>query len=249
MHNELASLRPAMSGGYRGGALLLWFVLLAMLAAGCVNAISSDEELLDEFAAFKARGGQCLPGNEAGETVPGILAEATDYQWRLYAALSLAVVTSAGSVRYQQLLDDVELRELARLSVAQLRDLDVKNLPGGAARLAFWLNAYNALTMVAAADGVADDADFRVDQNNFAFFDQEVHIVAGEALSLNQIENVILRGDRFHPSFLELPPERQEQLLEHHAAVWERGPVDPRFHFVLNCASSSCPPLRSAPLR
>lgn len=222
---------------------------VALLAAGCVNGISADEALLDEFAAFKARGGQCLDETAGASAVPGALADATRYGWHLFTALSLEVVTADGRVRYEHLLGDVELRELARLSVVQLRELDVKKLAGGPARLAFWINAYNSLTLVAAAEAFAADPAFRVDQNNFAFFDQEVHAVGGEVLSLNQIENVILRGDRFHPAFLELSEERQQQLLERHADIWGNGSIDPRFHFVLNCASSSCPPLRNSALR
>lgn len=234
----------------RGLLLLLLVVLALPLVAGCGYVVSGDEDMIDEFAHFKARGGQCLPGSggedEGGE---GPLVGATTYRWLVYRGLLGEVVTPAGFVRYGRLNDDGELRDASRVTVRQVRDVDATQLEGSLEKLAFWVNAYNALTLDAAARAVAEDGAFRVDANNFAFFDQEVHVVGGEVLSLNQIENGIIRGDEYHPSVYGLGDEKKQLIAALHHDLWGGAAPDPRFHFVLNCASRSCPALLVEPLR
>lgn len=84
-----------------------------------------------------------------------------------------------------------------------------------AERGAFWTNAYNATVLdeVVAAGLHLKPGSKVLDVTGF--FDGRVHVVAGESLTLNQLE------------------ERLRAL-------------DPRVHFVVNCASVDCPPLRKA---
>ena len=79
-------------------------------------------------------------------------------------------------------------------------------------RLAFWINSYNAYTL----DSVLDHVYGRLKGVREApgFFDRERHAVAGEQLTLDQIEE--------------------------HARSFR----DPRVHFALVCASTSCPKLQ-----
>lgn len=230
-----------------------WSVVVVTLGLsatlGCGYVVSGDEDMIDEFAHFKARGGQCLPGNGGGGDDEGPLEGATTYRWLVYRGLLGEVVTADGFVRYGLLNDDAELREAARATVRQARDVDATRLSGSLEKLAFWVNAYNAITLDAAARAVAEDPAFRVDANNFAFFDQEVHVVGGDVLSLNQIENGVIRGDAFHPSMLGLNDEKTQRIAALHEDLWGGGTPDPRFHFVINCASRSCPGLLTEPLR
>ncbi len=224
-------------------------VALTTCLAGCVYVVSGDEEMIDEFAQFKARGGECLPRQSGdGADGEGPLSEADRYRWLLYRGLLGEVVAPSGFVRYGELNDDAELLEAARLTVRQIADIDATRLGSGADKLAFWVNAYNALTLDAAARALAEDPAFRVDANNFAFFDQEVHVVGGHVLSLNHIENGVIRGDEFHPSVLGLDDDDKALLLSLHDDLWAGAAPDPRFHFVINCASRSCPSLLGAPL-
>ncbi|MBW2705913.1 MAG: DUF547 domain-containing protein [Deltaproteobacteria bacterium] len=86
-------------------------------------------------------------------------------------------------------------------------------------QLAFWINAYNAVTI----DKVIKWKPKKSVRETFVpgvwsgtkFFTSREHTVAGEQLSQDDIENEFLR----------------KQLKE------------PRIHFVIICASSSCPPL------
>ncbi len=85
------------------------------------------------------------------------------------------------------------------------------------ARLAYWINLYNALTVDLVlgkypVDSIKDLGGFFGSP-----WKKDLVVVGGEKLTLNKIENDIIR-----PEFGE-----------------------PRIHFALNCAAVSCPPLRA----
>lgn len=89
-------------------------------------------------------------------------------------------------------------------------------------QFAYWVNAYNALTvhLVLQHYPVASIRDIDISPGVFADgpWGKKVFRVAGEALSLNDIEHRILRP------------------------IWR----DPRVHYAVNCASLGCPNLRPA---
>lgn len=93
-----------------------------------------------------------------------------------------------------------------------LRNVDAAKLPSDAARLAFWINAYNAFTLNDVLEYVDGKTDSVKKVNGF--FDKNKHPIAGESLTLDEIER---RG---------------------------RNLRDPRIHFAVNCASASCPKLQ-----
>jgi len=83
---------------------------------------------------------------------------------------------------------------------------------------AFWINAYNLLTIQGVLDRLRKDPEWKGVLGlwtRFRFFMLDKHLVAGKQYTLSHIENKILRG--------------QFQ--------------DPRLHFAINCASASCPVL------
>ena len=87
-------------------------------------------------------------------------------------------------------------------------------------QMAFWINAYNALTVEVVLDAypVASIRDIDISPGLLASgpWDAEVITVEGEALTLNEIEHRILRP------------------------IWN----DPRLHYAVNCASIGCPNLQ-----
>lgn len=86
---------------------------------------------------------------------------------------------------------------------------------------AFWINAYNAITIYAVLKHIPDNSLLRrvfSVQMVRGFFDKIEYSVAGESLTLNDIENIKLRA----------------------------GFNDPRIHFVIVCASGSCPKLQNS---
>ena len=118
-------------------------------------------------------------------------------------------VNAAGWVDYAGLRQE---RRTLESYLDSLGDIDPAKLPSDTARLAFWINAYNAFTLndvLESVDGKTDSVK-KVD----GFFDRTKHPVAGESLTLDDIEK---RGREMH---------------------------DPRIHFAVNCASASCPKLQ-----
>lgn len=109
--------------------------------------------------------------------------------------------------------------------LAQLDATDPAGLPTEAARLALWINAYNAYTLQLVADAypVASIRDVSGSSRLLGWllkrtpWDIRFARVGGVEYTLNEIEHEVLRK-RFH---------------------------EPRLHFAIVCAAVSCPPLRS----
>ena len=82
-------------------------------------------------------------------------------------------------------------------------------------RLAYWINAYNAFVLRGVLDAgpIASVGD--VEGGLDGFFRQQRFLAGGDSLSLDDIENRIIR-----PTFR-----------------------DPRIHFAVNCGATSCPAL------
>lgn len=124
--------------------------------------------------------------------------------------------------------DEHALR-LARLSPEDLR----RGLADDRARIAFWLDVYNAVVVRA---GPIDLTDRRLRWLHFRRSSVEV---AGRSLSLDAIEHGLLRGSawKFGLGYVRNPVpgafERDHRVQR----------PDPRIHFALNCGAASCPPI------
>lgn len=133
----------------------------------------------------------------------------------LYDSVLKKFVIDNGRVRYGALHGELELLEtfvgqMALVSPRSHPDL----FPSSEARLAYWINAYNALVLWAFAK------DYPEGKNRLggllgrgSFFYRRKFAVGGEKVTLAHIENDIIR----------------------------KGFPDPRIHFALVCASESCP--------
>lgn len=77
---------------------------------------------------------------------------------------------------------------------------------------AFWINTYNLLVI----NGIVNNYPLKSPLDVAGFFDKKKHEVGGENITLNDIENKLLRAN---------------------------FSKDPRFHFVLVCAGLGCPPI------
>ena len=104
--------------------------------------------------------------------------------------------------------------------------------------LAFWTNLYNAGTqlLLERRPGLYESSLRFV-----RFFTATVVTVGGADLSLNDIEDGILRASRskytmgYTPSLFQTAFERRYAI----------APLDPRIHFALNCGAASCPAIRA----
>lgn len=114
-----------------------------------------------------------------------------------------------GKVAYSKIYENQEaLSELMRIAdKISVSESDAKNYQ------AFWINAYNIATI----KGIIDNYPTKSPLDNAGFFDKTTYSLAGKTITLNDIENKILRA-KFK---------------------------DPRFHFVLVCGALGCPPLIS----
>lgn len=103
---------------------------------------------------------------------------------------------------------DTYVRALAESSPDNRKDL----FPARQAEIAYWINAYNALTIkaVVRAYPVRSVRDLG---RMYGFFRRKEHTLGGTAISLQSLEDDILRA-RYK---------------------------DPRIHFAIVCASASCP--------
>ncbi|WP_291867028.1 DUF547 domain-containing protein [Maribacter sp.] len=82
----------------------------------------------------------------------------------------------------------------------------------------FWINGYN-LTVI---KSIVANYPIKSPLDKAGFFDKVKHSIGGENITLNDIENKLLRGN---------------------------FPNEPRFHFVLVCAGLGCPPIISKAYR
>lgn len=89
------------------------------------------------------------------------------------------------------------------ISVSKEKDKEYK---------AFWVNAYNMLVI----KGIVENYPLQSPLNVDGFFDKQQYSVGGKMITLNAIENEVLRAN---------------------------FPNEPRFHFVLVCAGLGCPPI------
>ncbi|MFC7078573.1 DUF547 domain-containing protein [Haloarcula halophila] len=126
-----------------------------------------------------------------------------------------------------------------RAALAALDDDDLRPLrTDRQTALAFWLNCYNAGTQLLLAEQPAlYDSSFRF----VRFFWAPAITVAGTSLSLDRIENGLLRGGRSQYGLGYLP-KLLVTTFEHRHRLPD---CDPRIHFALNCGAESCPVIRA----
>jgi len=120
-------------------------------------------------------------------------------------------------------------RELAGVNKEQLS----RALADDRSRLAFWIDLYNAAVQQ------QPHYDFTDWNARLRFFRRPVLTIAGQAVSLDDIEHGILRRSRLKLGlgYVTNPlPSRFERRFR-------VGTVDARIHFALNCAAASCPPI------
>ena len=131
------------------------------------------------------------------------------------------IIDSNGQLDYPR-LQSAPLSEQFQALVHDIYQTKVDIHTSACSQLAFWLNAYNALTIkqVLAYPNLESVATAVKDAPRYAFFKQKQHpltqeFIHDQLLSLDDIEHRLIRA-RF---------------------------AEPRIHFALNCASQSCPPL------
>src|SRR6266852_5927302 len=138
----------------------------------------------------------------------------------LFTAI-LADYVDNGWVNYKMLCRDKRLEQYIR----QLAETNPDTIASDKARLAFWINAYNAYTLKIICDNYPVKSINDLHWGGLIIgtvlkktvWDKDIVVVNHQKITLNTVEHGLIR-----PTFKE-----------------------PRAHFALVCASKSCPPLRS----
>src|SRR5262249_52030906 len=142
------------------------------------------------------------------------------------ALTALGAATSPnGRVDYARLRGSAEWARTVDVA-KDLQRAPLAELVGRPARLAFWINVYNALALHA----IVALRIRRTVHEMRMFFSRVSYRIDGFVLSLDDIEHGILRGNRRRP----FPPLRPFRRLDPRGAL-AITPVDPRIHFALNC--------------
>lgn len=112
-----------------------------------------------------------------------------------------------GKVAYEQLANNTsDLKSIIKLSHEISVDKSNENT-----YKAFWINVYNLGVVEQIVDGYPVNSPMKI----AGFFDGNKRMLGGKKITLNDIENKLLRGNF----------------------------KEPRFHFVLVCGAISCPPI------
>ena len=160
------------------------------------------------------------------------------FTWDDYAAVLDAHVNDRGMVDYAGLKANRGRLDKAVRAMAAL-DLETYRGWNEDRRLAFWINAYNALTLKVIVDRYPIEAGLL---SGLAYPKNSIRqipgvwtkiefLVMGRKLTLDEIEHAIMRG-------------QDKKRVETFGRFDE-----PRIHMALVCAAMSCPPLRGEPFR
>ena len=118
---------------------------------------------------------------------------------------------------------------LEELAGFKLSDIE-KKLPDDSCKIAFWINIYNAFFQI-----LRKDMDLRQPK----IYTTKQMNMAGQKISLDDIEHGILRRFRYKYSLGYLPDPFVSTLIK----KWAVTNIDFRIHFALNCGAKSCPPI------
>jgi GH15 family glucan-1,4-alpha-glucosidase len=141
--------------------------------------------------------------------------------------------TARGRVAYEKMGGSEAYRNYVQLS-SGLQVIDLEEIAGRDEQLAFWINLYNVIVIHAVIElGIRDSV-----REVANFFGRVRYRIGGMLFSPDDIEHGILRGNRRPPGSLFRPFRESDPRLAHGIE-----PMDPRIHFCLVCASSSCPPI------
>ena len=172
--------------------------------------------------------------NERGPDTPAPApSEVAETLRKLRNDLKSDALDEDGRVDYAKLRSSSTYAEMERVS-GLLRAIDAEQITDDDWRIAFWINLYNVLSIHGVlALGIRESV-----MEIPSFFSVVAYRVGDLVLTLDDIENGVLRRNAPHPATgarlfndddprLALSPSR----------------VDPRIHAALVCASTSCPPV------
>jgi len=141
--------------------------------------------------------------------------------------------TFTGRVAYERIKGS-ELYEEYEKASRSLQEFDPANLKSREEKLAFWINMYNLIVIHGVIElGIRDSV-----KEIPGFFRRICYVIGGLYYTPDHIEHGILRANKRPPHTLFPLLAKNDPRLRHSLKR-----LDPRIHFALVCASSSCPPI------
>jgi GH15 family glucan-1,4-alpha-glucosidase len=143
--------------------------------------------------------------------------------------------TIKGSVAYERMRESSAYRKYVALTYG-LKNMNLDDLETREQQIAFWINLYNVIVIHGVVELGIRDSVKEVDD----FFRRVQYQIGGQFFSAHEIEHGVLRGNR-------RPPYHLANVFgsDDPRARYAIKPMDPRIHFALVCASSSCPPIET----
>lgn len=200
-------------------------------AADVLKHVRRPGEVVRALLPARVRGLRVLNEGSGGAAEPAEIAQRLR---DLRGNLKAEALHEDGSVSYRALRGSATFRELER-TASLLPGIDLSALKHDPERVAFWINLYNVL----AIHGVIALGVERSVMEVPSFFSWVAYRVGEHLLTLDDIENGVLRANAPHPLTkrrLFTPDDSRLALLP--------ATVDPRIHAALVCASTSCPAVR-----
>ena len=142
---------------------------------------------------------------------------------------------------YDGINNSEEAKYLLDQSLALAATVDPSELEDKNQRLAYWINGYNAAVIKGVLLLYKGDHGFKV--TKVPFFRDYGYIFGGVQLSLDQLEQGVVRGKLDHEAFKGAKAIVTDAVKKWHKELWQGGKVDARIHAAFNCAARSCPNL------
>lgn len=159
----------------------------------------------------------------------------------LLAKFVVPAETGPNLVDYAALSADDEALRILDQYLDLLGDVHESDLDTGTERLAFWLDAYDAIVLRAVVDGLGRDPGYSTADGDFAVFRSATHRISQIPISLDEIDHGVIRGAWDDARLDTTDATTRKELMAFHADLWGDASVDPRIHMGLNCAAWSCP--------
>jgi hypothetical protein len=140
---------------------------------------------------------------------------------------------SMGRVNYRAMKQSERFSEYLQLA-ASLRSFSPESLGSDNEKKAFWINIYNILIIHGVIEFDIRNSVLEI----INFFGRIGYTIGKTFFTPDDIEHGILRKNRPHPAFPLRPFSPFDSRLAFMVEIF-----DPRIHFALVCASSSCPPI------
>jgi hypothetical protein len=160
-------------------------------------------------------------------------AEVAEALRKLRNQLKQEALDESGHVDYTKLRTSPTFEEMER-ATGLLHTIDPAEMTDDATRIAFWINLYNVLSI----HGVLALGIRQSVMEIPSFFSVVAYRVGDFVLSLDEIENGVLRRNAPHPATGTRLFDGDDPRLGLCPSM-----VDPRIHAALVCASTSCPPV------